>query len=204
MMTTARLNRRNPKGRQWFAPPPASRNPQPVLRFSPSVWAKLLFLRDLGATEIGGFGVTAADDLLRVEELHLIRQQSSAVSVAFDDAAVAEFFDQQVDRGLRPEQFARIWIHTHPGDCPLPSLVDEETFARVFGRSDWAVMFIRARSPIRRPAWDLVPAQVPHWRRAPKSISGARLPPQHMRSGAKSIGSGIRGATVSHDRPAAG
>ena len=28
----------------------------PVLRFSPTAWAKLLFLRDAGDTEIGGFG----------------------------------------------------------------------------------------------------------------------------------------------------
>jgi len=62
-----------------------------------------------------------------------------------DDAAVADFFDRQVDEGRRPDRFARIWIHTHPGDCPHPSGTDEETFQRVFGRADWAVMFILAR-----------------------------------------------------------
>jgi hypothetical protein len=36
-------------------------------------------------------------------------------------------------------------MHTHPGDSPQTSLTDEETFARVFGRTDWAVMFILAR-----------------------------------------------------------
>ena len=65
--------------------------------------------------------------------------------MAFDDTAVAEFFDQQVDLGLHPSRFARIWIHTHPGDSPNPSTTDEETFARVFGPCDWAVMFIFAR-----------------------------------------------------------
>jgi hypothetical protein len=58
---------------------------------------------------------------------------------------VADFFDDQVDAGRRPEQFGRIWVHTHPGDSPHPSQTDEATFARVFGRSDWAVMFILAR-----------------------------------------------------------
>ena len=29
----------------------------PTLRFSPYAWAKLLFLRDLGETEVGGFGI---------------------------------------------------------------------------------------------------------------------------------------------------
>lgn len=66
------------------------------------------------------------------------------ITVAFEDSAVAEFFDAQIDAGRRPEQFGRIWIHTHPGDSPQPSSVDEETFARVFGRSDWAVMAILA------------------------------------------------------------
>jgi hypothetical protein len=115
------------------------------LRFSPTAWAKLLFLRDCGPTEVGGFGIAAAGDLLCVDDVRLMRQACTVVSVAFDDASVAEFFDEQVDAGRRPEQFARIWIHTHPGQSAEPSCVDEETFARVFGGSDWAVMFILAR-----------------------------------------------------------
>ena len=95
---------------------------------------------------MGGFGISQADDLLYVEEVQLVRQTASEVTVAFDDEAVADFFDQQVDRGLRVEQFARIWLHTHPGDSPHPSAVDEDTFTNVFGRSDWSVMFILAQS----------------------------------------------------------
>ena len=118
---------------------------QPTLRFSPTAWAKLLILRDYGETEVGGFGITAADDLLYVEEVQLVGQVGSWAHVAFDDAAVADYFDRQVDRGLRPEQFGRLWAHTHPGDCPLPSQTDEATFERVFGLCDWALMFILAR-----------------------------------------------------------
>jgi hypothetical protein len=117
----------------------------PALRFSPTAWAKLLYLRDLGDSEVGGFGITAADDLLLVEDVQLVRQVCTGASVAFDDQAVADFFDRQVDQGRRPEQFGRTWIHTHPGDFAQPSQIDEETFARVFGRTDWAVMFILAR-----------------------------------------------------------
>ena len=59
---------------------------------------------------------------------------------------MADFFDEQVDmRAGNPEQFARLFMHTHPGDSPQPSATDEETFARVFGGCDWAVMFILAR-----------------------------------------------------------
>jgi proteasome lid subunit RPN8/RPN11 len=105
----------------------------------------LLYLRELGPTEVSGFGIAPADDLLRIDDVCLIQQRCTPVSVAFDDEAVAAFFDEQVDQGLRPEQFGRIWIHTHPGTCAAPSWVDEETFTRVFGRADWAVMFILAR-----------------------------------------------------------
>ena len=118
----------------------------PVLRMSPTAWAKLLHLRDVGDTEIGGFGISAADDLLFVEDVQLVAQRCSWSHVAFDDRSVAEFFERQVGAGRRPEQFARIWIHTHPGSSADPSLTDEATFDRVFGRVDWAVMFILARA----------------------------------------------------------
>ena len=114
------------------------------LRFTPYAWAKLLYLRDIGSTEVGGFGISAADDLLLVEDIELVAQTCTAVSVEFDDDAVADFFDRQVDFGRQPEQFARIWIHTHPGASATPSGTDEETFDRCFGGVDWAIMFILA------------------------------------------------------------
>jgi len=117
----------------------------PALRFSPTAWAKLLCLRDLDDSEVGGFAIAAADDPLYVQDVQLVRQACTGASVAFDDQAVADFFDRQVDEGRRPEQFARIWVHTHPGNFPQPSGTDEATFARVFGRTDWAVMFILAQ-----------------------------------------------------------
>lgn len=116
----------------------------PTLRFSPTAWAKLLFLRDYGDTEVGGFGIVSSSDVLLVSDIQLVKQTCSIAHVAFNDDAVADYFDAQVDEGLQPEQFARIWIHTHPGGSPLPSSVDEETFERVFGNSNWAVLFILA------------------------------------------------------------
>lgn len=80
-----------------------------------------------------------------VEDVLLVRQRCTVVTVAFDDDAIADLYDEQVDRGIPPERFSRIWLHTHPGNCPLPSSVDEATFACVFGRADWAVMGIVAR-----------------------------------------------------------
>jgi hypothetical protein len=103
-----------------------------------------LFLRDLGETEVGGFGICAADDPLYVQDVQLVKQMCTGVSVCFDDQAVADFFDRQVDLGRKPAEFSRIWVYTHPGSCPEPSITDEDTFTRVFGRTDWAVMFILA------------------------------------------------------------
>ena len=116
----------------------------PTLRFTPNAWAKLLYLRDYGETEIGGFGISSADELLLIEDVQLVKQQCTAVTVAFDDEAVADYFDQQVDIGRQPEHFARVWIHTHPGESAEPSGTDEETFARCFGNSDWSIMCIVA------------------------------------------------------------
>jgi hypothetical protein len=122
--------------------PPRRRS---VLRFSPTAWAKLLFLRDAGDTEIGGFGLAPSEDLLFVEDVQLVRQTCTWITAEFDDQSVADFFDAQVDEGRQPQEFFRLFMHTHPGDSAQPSCTDEATFARVFGSTDWAVMFILAR-----------------------------------------------------------
>jgi len=123
-------------------PPP----PQPALRFTPTAWAKLLFFRDRGQTEIGGFAITEANSLLRVVDFATVKQDVTVASVVFDDTAVADFFDAQADAGRKPDQFARIWAHTHPGNSAEPSHTDEETFQRVFGKCEWSVMFILAQN----------------------------------------------------------
>jgi proteasome lid subunit RPN8/RPN11 len=119
---------------------------EPVLRFTPTAWAKLLYFRDRGQTEIGGFGVTDTDDPLLVTRFEPVLQDVSAVTISFDDEAVADFYDRMVDGGLMPRQFGRVWTHSHPGSSAHPSSTDEETFERVFGSCDWAIMFILSRS----------------------------------------------------------
>ncbi len=105
-----------------------------------------MYFRDKSDNEVGGFAIADTDDLLLVKDFITVKQEVTSVSVKFDDAAVADFFEQQVDLGRKPEQFARIWLHTHPADFAEPSLTDEETFARVFGNCQWAVMFIIAQN----------------------------------------------------------
>ncbi len=85
---------------------------QPILKFTPSAWAKLQFFCHQGASEIGGFGLTAKENLLLIEEFITVKQTTTEVSVDFHDEAVADLFETQVDLGRKPEQFARIWLHT--------------------------------------------------------------------------------------------
>jgi len=99
-------------------------------------------MRDVTDNEVGGFGITEADDLLFVTDFVLVKQKVTCVSISFEDESVADFFEEQVEAGRKPEQFARLWLHTHPGDSPEPSMTDESTFARVFGSCDWAIMFV--------------------------------------------------------------
>jgi proteasome lid subunit RPN8/RPN11 len=117
----------------------------PVLRFSPTAWAKLLFFCHRGDTEVGGFGISDPEDLFYIRDFQTVHQVTSSVTVAFDDTAVADFYEAQVDLGRQPQEFSRLWLHTHPGQSPSPSSVDEETFQRVFGDCDWAVMAILAK-----------------------------------------------------------
>jgi hypothetical protein len=118
----------------------------PRLIFSPRAWLKWQFLCHAGPTEIGCFGLSSEQNPLVVEDLIVIKQATTVVSVAFDDSAVADLFDGMADAGIPPNRFARLWLHTHPGASVDPSGVDEETFSRVFGRCDWAVMGILGRT----------------------------------------------------------
>ena len=72
---------------------------EPVLRFSPTAWAKLTFFRDYGDTEISGFGITDPDDLLCVRDFQTIKQQATVASISLDDEAASTFFEDQVDSG---------------------------------------------------------------------------------------------------------
>jgi proteasome lid subunit RPN8/RPN11 len=113
--------------------------------FTPQAWSRLVHLRDCGPTEVGGFGISLPGQPLVIADVALVPQECTSVTTKLDDVGVADYFDAQVDAGRRPEEFARVWVHSHPGSSPLPSHTDEETFARVFGSAEWALMFIVAR-----------------------------------------------------------
>jgi len=116
-----------------------------LLRFSPTAWAKLMYWRDLGPTEVAGFCRTDPQDLYAVVDAVLLPQVAARQWVSLDGPGVADYFDQQVDLGRQPREFARIWFHTHPGPCARPSLTDRTTFGQAFGHTADAVMLIFAR-----------------------------------------------------------
>ena len=136
------LNNLDTKVVKTFIPVP---HPKHEIQFSPYVWAKLLYFRDKGSTEIGGFGIVSLDNPFYVYDFVTIKQQVTSVSTSFDDTAVADFFDQQTELGRIPKEFARVWLHTHPAIGAKPSGTDERTFFDVFGKCDWAIMFILAK-----------------------------------------------------------
>ncbi len=156
------------------------------LYFAPVAWLKLQWFCHAGKTEVGGFGISSSHNPLYIEEFETLPQQTTIATVAFDDAAVADYFDRCVDRCLKPDRFARVWLHTHPGASPRPSQTDEETFACRFGFCDWSVMAILSRTgkTYARLAFSAGPsAQVDlpvsvHWAHFPEQL--ATLPGIHQ------------------------
>jgi hypothetical protein len=42
-----------------------------------------------------------------IEDIRIVEQDCTPITVAFRDEAVADFFDEQVDAGRQPESFGR-------------------------------------------------------------------------------------------------
>ncbi len=133
---------RHPLERPAAHPLPTSR---PRLLLRPAAFLKLTYLCHTASTEVGGFGLSSEADPLVIEDILLVRQETTAVTVEFDDEAVADLVDHMVDQGVPPRRCSRVWVHTHPGTSASPSGVDERTFARSFGGADFSVMLILAR-----------------------------------------------------------
>lgn len=117
-----------------------------VLCFTPYAWAKLLYMRDAGQTEVGGYGITRTEDPLLVTDFMLVKQECTGITVELDEEDSGKFIDEMMDSGIAPWQCQNIWIHTHPGDDPTPSDADEKNFDKNFNHPDWAIFFILAQN----------------------------------------------------------
>ena len=114
------------------------------LKFTPYAWGKLLYMRDIGDTEVAGYCITETNDPLLVTDFITIKQTCTGCTFDLDVDDLSEFSEKMLDTGLMPWQFSNILAHTHPGDSPNPSGVDEENFEKAFSHPDWAIMFILA------------------------------------------------------------
>jgi proteasome lid subunit RPN8/RPN11 len=111
--------------------------------------AKLQFIRDIGPTEISGFGIAAPDDLLLVEDFQMIKQTNTTTHTEFDDDDFGRYLEEWTKAGYELDQIARIWIHTHPVGVNGPSGTDETTFQDKFGTYPFSVMYILTRANIQ-------------------------------------------------------
>lgn len=116
---------------------------------------KLEFMLLKGDTEVGGFGLMKDPTKLYIDDFIMPKQKCSSVYCEFDDDDLMDLTDRLMKEGYTPNQFHRIWWHTHPGNSPHPSGKDEETFRDVFGACEWAVMAILAKdgSTYARMRW---------------------------------------------------
>ena len=120
-----------------------SQSDQLTLTISPTAWQKILYMLKKGKTEVGGMGITYENPLC-IREFHLVEANCTPASVEFTESGIADFFDKMDERNLQPNQYFRIWIHTHPTFSPKPSGTDENTFNETFGTTDFAIMLIVA------------------------------------------------------------
>ena len=116
-----------------------------TLRFTAYAWAKMLYMRDAGPTEVGGYGITETEDPLLVTDFKLVKQACTSVTVELDTDDSIKFLEEMIDKGLSAWQVNSIWIHFHPGNCPDPSITDEENFNKNFSLPHMAVFYILSR-----------------------------------------------------------
>ena len=113
--------------------------------FTPYSFSKIVYMRDKGATEVGGFCVSLQENPGLVVDFHLVSQLCDSAYCEFTDDGMVEFNDEMAEAGYHPQEYSRMWLHTHPGTSANPSGLDEETFTKQFGGMDWSAMLIVAR-----------------------------------------------------------
>ncbi len=117
-----------------------------TLRFTAYAYAKLLYMRDRGPTEVAGYATTSTDDPLLVTDIRLIQQKCTSVDFDFDTNDMIEDVEQTLDDGLCPWMTHNILCHSHPGNDPSPSPTDEKNFQKAFSHPHWSIMFIIAKN----------------------------------------------------------
>ncbi len=118
----------------------------PKLVFSFYAYQKLKHICEKVKTEVGCYGISSPDNVLRVEDIYIPKQAADSMYNDFDVDDVADYMEKMFDEGLQPFQCTRIWIHTHPAGIASPSGTDNDTFARSFGECNFSLMVILPKS----------------------------------------------------------
>ena len=113
--------------------------------FTFEAWTKLTYMCAKADTEIGGFGISHADDPFTITDFVLVPQECTAASVDFDDDGLADHMDNMMDKGIIPARCFRHWIHTHPGNSASPSGTDWTSWTKCFPDANWSSMIILAK-----------------------------------------------------------
>lgn len=113
-------------------------------RVSPYAYQKILFMRDIGDSEVSGFAVTDENEPDLITDFHLIKQECTVVTTEMDSEGLADYLEDMVENGFQPGNCMRVWIHTHPGSSPNPSGTDEDTFKELSSKFAYFVMLIIA------------------------------------------------------------
>ena len=93
--------------------------------------------------EVSCFGIaTNPKEPLRITELYLPEQEVTGSSTDPTEDGIAKLFEEMEDLKLKPVQFFRVWIHTHPFKSS-PSKIDFSTCQEVLGKFDWFIMLIK-------------------------------------------------------------
>ena len=116
------------------------------VRFTPYCWAKLCFIRDIGNSEIGCFGMAETDDPLLLTDIHLPKQDCTTATVELDGQSLLDYRADCRRNGLSEKHSFRVWIHTHPAMSAKPSGTDETTYAELFTGADWGIMLILSKT----------------------------------------------------------
>lgn len=91
-------------------------------------------------------GISSPDDPLFITDFVFLPQECTSVNTDFDTDAQNEWVQDQMEAGLNPESFARVWAHTHPGQSASPSSTDWDTFEEAMGSMPWGIMLILGTS----------------------------------------------------------
>ena len=117
-----------------------------ALILSNNAYRKLTWFRDSKDTEVGAMGISSPEDPLFITDFQFIKQECTAVSTDFDEAAQTDWIEDHMEAGDHPDHFLRVWAHTHPGPSADPSSTDWDTFQEAMGNMPWGVMLILGTS----------------------------------------------------------